>query len=216
MIKDDFIYQRCEANGREFKYLYQWQKDLIKHLSKDKKILEVGCGRGSFERFMPNIFGIEYNKLYVKEADLPNVIIGNAFDLSKFYDKYDIVFSTGMIEHYETKEMANLLEEQFKCLKEGGKAVVVVPRVCFEAKINRFEGQNDKLLGRRMDATSVISLMRNVGFKGIVASPIGIPFRSNIKLYHNNFSQLFWNCLFYPLKFKIKGYGNNLLVVGYK
>jgi len=105
------------------------------HKSKIKKLrenaLELGCGTGNNLNFLKNfgfqkVFGIEGSKSAVKVAKAniksSNIkIIEGDFINIPFNDKYfKLCLDRGSITHNKKKEIVQILNEVFRCLKKDG------------------------------------------------------------------------------------------------
>ncbi len=109
-----------------------WSTTSFEH----KKALEVGCGRGTMSMFFcdsgfdctlldssekviqtaESLFG-DYNM----QADF---IVGNGLDLPFPDQSFDVVFSIGLLEHFE--DIRPILAEQVRMLKQNGVLLVYV------------------------------------------------------------------------------------------
>lgn len=102
---------------------------------KDRRLLEVGCGRGFYVntigRLFPKlkIWGVDLNNDYLKKADkLDGKVKLIRADVSKlpFEDNYfDKVIASEILEHVEDDSKA--LREIFRVLRPGGRLIVTVP-----------------------------------------------------------------------------------------
>lgn len=99
---------------------------------KDKKILDVGCGLGTFmiqfKKYSNEVYGIEYDQDKVDKA-FPevksNIVQGEAEHLPYPESSFDIVFSHEVLEHVNNDREA--VEEAFRVLKPEGKFIVFCP-----------------------------------------------------------------------------------------
>ena len=110
-----------------------------------KKVLEIGCGRGStlleFAKRGANVKGIDYaqsaialcNNLKEKASTNGNgnhlsaeFLQADAQDLPFGNEEFDIVYSVGLLEHFQ--DPTQILAEQWRVLKTGGFVIVQVPQ----------------------------------------------------------------------------------------
>lgn len=124
---------RCSHNNEEWDATYKstWGKtkiemneSFLKNVSKEAKILEVGCNTGmqlnGFQRMgFENIYGIELQAYAVEEAKKYtrniNIICGSGFDMP-FKDKYfDIVCTNGVLIHILPADLPKIMAEMYRC-----------------------------------------------------------------------------------------------------
>ena len=114
-------------------------QEIMNNRIKGKRVLEVGCGRGSMSAyFSDNDFdctlldssksAIESAKGIFSEHGLKaRFVIGDAMNLPYDDDSFDIVFSIGLLEHFEDIETP--LSEQVRILSKDGLFLgYVVPK----------------------------------------------------------------------------------------
>jgi SAM-dependent methyltransferase len=127
-------------------YHFIFQKILTRYIDpmRHKNVLEIGCAPGNYlvklhQFFSLTPFGVEYaEKGYAetlenfKKNDLPqgNIFLSDFFDENfqrKNYERYDMVFSAGFIEHFGYPH--TVLVKQMHLLKKGGLLVCLIPNV---------------------------------------------------------------------------------------
>lgn len=93
------------------------------------KVLDVGCGAGIFTALLAHhgfqVVGIDEDPdivAYAKEMtgylrSPARVEQGNAFDLCRYYAQFDLVYSLGVVEHFEPAVTVRLIEEQARCAR---------------------------------------------------------------------------------------------------
>lgn len=131
------IYSRTSEPTRRFdllfkEYLAQGQIDFI----------EVGCGSSAwlpyFQKYFGfNVHGIDYslegcflakeNMKYFGKFDSSNIKCLDIFDVENIKEKYDIVFTYGLIEHFSDQK--EIITKLSYLLKEGGQIITIVPNL---------------------------------------------------------------------------------------
>lgn len=120
--------------------------------TKDKKILDIGCGVGGYIHFIKDykeFVGIDLSEVAMSES---NKIFGNMPGVRyipmdaknlKFDDNYfDIVIAKEVIEHLPEPQKG--IEEVFRVLKPGGLCIVTSPnRDSLHLRVNRILGNYD-------------------------------------------------------------------------
>ena len=109
------------------------------------RILDVGCGPGWSALYLSSmgysVTGVDNEpklvELAQKKADDLGVQarfeVADAFDLSPYYNKFDLVFSCGVLEHFDREVTVSLLKEQSKC---ASNVLVEIPTA-----FTRYTGQ---------------------------------------------------------------------------
>ena len=119
-------------------------KIINKYLEKDKQysFIELGCGASSFLPYLAKkynnlkLFGLDKSKMgcilaIIKDNDgnsLTNIICGDILNSPIKAEKFDIVFSFGLIEHFDNPN--DVLKKHVDLLKPGGLLICIVPNVC--------------------------------------------------------------------------------------
>lgn len=91
------------------------------------RILDIGCGMGYSDVYMQalgyKVVGIDNDQSIVDKAAANAEWLrsdvrfeqADAFNLSKYYDSFDIVYSVGVVEHFDPDVTVQLIREQSKC-----------------------------------------------------------------------------------------------------
>lgn len=101
-----------------------------KYIKSTDKVLEIGCGKGSFaKKIITNSYvGLEFSKQAKAMADSNGVKIEN-ISIQDFAinhgGKFDIVCTFQVLEHIE--EIYSFLKASIKCLKPDGLLIIAVP-----------------------------------------------------------------------------------------
>jgi len=129
---DDKFYKDLQKYSwyyMDWKWEYQKVFDLIKQ---GDKVLEIGCGDGSFIKRLKDsgidVFGLELSVEAVKKCEAKGLrvfkeIIQEYAKNNK--EKYDIVCSFQVMEHIA--DIGNAIEASIDVLKNGGKLIISVP-----------------------------------------------------------------------------------------
>lgn len=93
------------------------------------RILDIGCGLGFSDIYLQScgysVTGIDYDQEVVKKA-LRNAEAmqsdvkfeyGDATNLAPYYGAYDLVYSVGVVEHFDRHQTVELIREQAKCAR---------------------------------------------------------------------------------------------------
>ena len=98
-----------------------------RHCPPPARILDVGCGPGWSDLYLSSagydVTGIDNETRLVDLArDLVERFAmparfeaANALDLSPYYDRFDLVYSCGVLEHFDREVTIRLLQEQARC-----------------------------------------------------------------------------------------------------
>jgi len=115
-------------------------KLLKKHVKsgENNKFIEIGCAPGSwmiyfYRNFGFKVYGMDYLKpgieLTKQNLRLANVEAklywGDIFKNNLKKNYFDIVFSWGLIEHFDNQQL--ILRKHYELLKDGGQLIVFVP-----------------------------------------------------------------------------------------
>ncbi len=148
-------------------FWFQWRfnavmKQLAHRISKENRILEIGCGNGvvmkQFEDFLGKpIEGCDLNSFAIENLipDLPGTVyLYDIYDEHpSLLNKFDVIILFDVIEHI--KNDSDFLRQSVKHLKKDGLIVISVPAQSF------LFSEFDTLVGhiRRYDARSMHTLL---------------------------------------------------------
>lgn len=122
-----------------------WEKHLPKSLDiipftlfdnvSGMTILEAGCGEGNLCRFLKNkgnkVYGIDVSENLINFArkynDDIHYVVGDVRKLPFSDNLFDLVYSGGVIEHFDGTEEA--IAEMFRVTKHGGSLLIGVPNI---------------------------------------------------------------------------------------
>lgn len=107
-----------------------------RHCPSPARLLDIGSGPGWSDLFLAacgyEVTGVDNEPRLVTLARdqasrlgvSANFEEGDAFDLSPFHDRFDLVFSCGVLEHFDREVTVQLLREQAKC---ASKVLIQIP-----------------------------------------------------------------------------------------
>ena len=119
-----------------------FQKELIELINqkvqKNVKIIEVGCELGVTSLLLNDKFDktlLDLNPLAIdltKEAHLKlskqaNFIVADMFDMPFKDNEFNVVFNSGVIEHFNYEERKNAFMEYSRILKDDGIMIIAFP-----------------------------------------------------------------------------------------
>lgn len=138
-------------------------------LPKGGRVLEVGCGSGVLISLLSH-----YGFVAVGVDDDPQIVAcgqeiasvlraparieqGTAFDLSRYHKQFDVVYSVGVLEHFDADVTVKLLREQAAC---APYVIIVVP-----SRFTKYSGRitDERIYNRRQ----VVDLVRQAGLESI-------------------------------------------------
>lgn len=99
-------------------------KKILKGVDKTAKILDVGCGFGQKIKFLnelgfKNVVGVEINKELASSAKNSGLNVFFLDEFEKFFSeqKFDLLFMSHIIEHFQYSELIPFLEGYFQKIK---------------------------------------------------------------------------------------------------
>lgn len=112
---------------------WKWEHEIASNIIKPKdRVLETGCGRGSFLRKMQqkgvDCIGLELNENAISFSQSKKLkILSESIQnhAKKNHEKYDVVCSFQVVEHIA--KIKEFLQASIDALKPGGKFIVSVP-----------------------------------------------------------------------------------------
>ena len=130
-------------------------------LRSGSKILDVGCGAGIFTAMLAHhgyqVTGVDQDPEIVNLAkemveyfrSPAQIEQASAGDLSRYHGTLDLVFSLGVLEHFDREETVRLIQEQARCAK---LVLVAVP-----TQYTRYTGPvTDERLYRRGQLETIV------------------------------------------------------------
>jgi 2-polyprenyl-3-methyl-5-hydroxy-6-metoxy-1,4-benzoquinol methylase len=101
-----------------------------KHIKKTDRVLEVGCGKAAFVKFLPTkqYVGLDTSAEAKEMALKDGIIIENESIQNyavKNLNKFDVVVSFQVLEH--VSDPSSFIQSKVDALKVGGKLIIAVP-----------------------------------------------------------------------------------------
>ncbi len=135
--------------------------------NKGKRVLEVGCGRGSLSCYFSdnnyqcslvdlseNVIEVAKN-IFSENKLTAELFVGDAGALPFEDNSFDIVFSIGLLEHF--KDVDQIIKEQVRILDEGGIFIGYVVPEYFDNIQKDYHWINDILKGYKEESNNTSS-----------------------------------------------------------
>lgn len=136
---DDWFCKQVTRAGGLFKLVYdEWVYgaptyiSIFRLLPPQKKVLEIGCGFGGSAAIL-SLLGYDVTAIDIDPKMLSHsrtvltalgvaessvkLELGDLFDLSSYYRRFDVTFSSGVLEHFPPEEAITAMREQCKVAK---------------------------------------------------------------------------------------------------
>jgi SAM-dependent methyltransferase len=137
------------------------------------KTLEIGCGRGTISHYLHHVFGARLTlvdndqgslaiaKEFFQDTNYATVTEADALSLPFPDNYYDLVFSTGLAEHLDTKDIEAFYKEQYRVLKPGGLMISLNIPHKFSIQVLNIFKKNDYVrsdIGPKQYSKSVVKV----------------------------------------------------------
>lgn len=116
------------------------QRLLRTHVRRGMRFLEIGCAPGKMLAWVAEVLGadvagLDYSKAGMGFAQQLFDTLGipgdlrceDVFDNSFKCDSFDVVYSSGLIEHFD--DPRDIVREHVTLLRPGGKAIITIPKL---------------------------------------------------------------------------------------
>jgi SAM-dependent methyltransferase len=125
------------------KYL-EFMEETGKSLAAGSRILEAGCGTGQTLAFFTDeheTSGLDISPaaLNLARNNCKNPVLGSIFEIPYKDDTFDLVYNSGVIEHFADPTNVTALREMARVTKPGGRVIIIVPNTfCLWYKVGKF------------------------------------------------------------------------------
>ena len=185
---------------------WRFEKEILPliNLPKSARILDIGCGSGSFlkalsEHGYTEITGIDLSEEQVKLAHQLGVTQVQQGDLVEFLNaaehKFDLISGMDIIEHFTKNELVDLLHLIQNYLNPGGIAIFRTPNL--DAPMATVYANGDFTHDNYMNASSAQQVMMACCFEKVQV------FESNMQI-PNALKEIIRKVVFSLLKFRFK------------
>ena len=185
---------------------WRFEKEILPliNLPKSARILDIGCGSGSFlkalsEHGYTEITGIDLSEEQVKLAHQLGVTQVQQGDLVEFLNaaehKFDLISGMDIIEHFTKNELVDLLHLIQNYLNPGGIAIFRTPNL--DAPMATVYANGDFTHENYMNTSSAQQVMMACGFEKVQV------FESNMQI-PNALKEIIRKVVFSILKFRFK------------
>lgn len=131
-IADEKLYDIIQDFPRYYKDEKEEYHYSKKYIKTNDNLLEIGCGKGTFSKFLNNInyTGLEINNKAAKIAQNKGINVINetvqkhAVSNSEYYN---VICTFHVLEHIPVDELNSFLNASIACLKKDGTLIISVP-----------------------------------------------------------------------------------------
>ena len=117
-------------------HYYNFMKNFAKKLKKDAKVLEAGCGSGdtlsSFKDQETYGLDMSKNALQLAKKNCNHTVLGNIMKIPFKDNTFDLVYNSGVLEHFKEPYNLKATKEMARVAKKGGYVIIILPnKYCF-------------------------------------------------------------------------------------
>jgi len=125
------------------KYL-EFMRNVEKDLPYGSNVLEAGCGTGQTLALFSahhNTHGLDISpaSLNLSRKNCKNSILANIFNNPYKDNTFDLVYNSGVIEHFKDPKNIFAVKEMARVTKSSGRVIIIVPNtLCIWYKVGKF------------------------------------------------------------------------------
>lgn len=109
-------------------------------------VLEAGCGSGEtlkiFDSYNQHCFGLDISDVALektKKNSAINITKGDILHLPFQNETFDLVYNSGVIEHFPYPKNIMVIKEMKRVVKVGGKIIIIIPnKLCLWYIIGKY------------------------------------------------------------------------------
>tara|TARA_B100001121_G_C18606108_1_gene581907 strand:+ start:373 stop:1131 length:759 start_codon:yes stop_codon:yes gene_type:complete len=159
----------------DYLLLHQFLKEKLKDFNK-VNILDFGCGDGKLINGLNNsgknnLYGYEISKRAMAffKAFNPEVqLINDDKDINQYYNFFDVIIFSEVIEHIADNEVNNVIEKIYKLLKNNGLLLVTAPHENLPVHKKHFRHYNFQKLINNFDISKFEIVEKKFLFKSSI------------------------------------------------
>ncbi len=116
----------------DYSLQYGWfMSNFSKRLSKGGKVLEAGCGSGDtlalFKEQETYGFDLSKKSLELAKKNANKTVLGNIMKMPLKDNTFDLVYNSGVLEHFKEPTNLTAAKEMARITKVGGYVIIVLP-----------------------------------------------------------------------------------------
>jgi ubiquinone/menaquinone biosynthesis C-methylase UbiE len=125
------------------KYL-DFMQGICQSLAKGSAVLEAGCGTGQTLGQLSvdhETTGLDISRaaLHIARNHCKNPVLGSIFEIPFRDNTFDLVYNSGVIEHFEDPANVAAIREMARVTKPSGRVIIIVPNtLCLWYKAGKF------------------------------------------------------------------------------
>lgn len=117
-------------------YYAHFMNDIAQSLQKGATVLEAGCGSGDTLACFTHqkTYGLDLSKksLALAKKNADHATLGNIFHMPFSNEKFDLVYNSGVLEHFKEPTNLHAAQEMVRVTKKGGTVIIILPnKYCF-------------------------------------------------------------------------------------
>jgi ubiquinone/menaquinone biosynthesis C-methylase UbiE len=125
------------------KYL-EFMRNIENGLPYGSKVLEAGCGTGQTLALLSerhDTIGLDISQaaLNLARSNCKNPVLGSIFHIPFKNNTFDLVYNSGVIEHFKDPKNVAAIQEMARVTKSSGRVIIIVPNTfCIWYKVGKY------------------------------------------------------------------------------